>query len=167
MNVRPFLLALHHRLSALESLLMLIILISMAVIAVTQIAMRNTFGGGLLWADAYTRISVLWLAMLGAMGASRRQNHIAIDIVMQRMPSRYKRYGVRVSHVLTALVCFATAWFSVDFVFQERSFGAIAFADIPVWWCESIIPFAFATIGLRYLAAAISSPHPDDALPTS
>lgn len=153
MMLRKHLCSLHRGLASAEDLLMLVIVISMAIIAVTQIIMRNTFGGGLLWADAYTRISVLWIAMLGAMSASRSQKHIAIDLVMQRLPLAYHRIGLRISHALTALVCFITAWFSTDFVLQERSFAAMAFGQIPVWWCQSIIPVAFVVMGLRYVVA--------------
>ncbi|MGY6275841.1 TRAP transporter small permease [Methylomonas sp. MgM2] len=149
-----FLHKLHQALLKAETLLLLSLLISLIVIAVIQVLMRNVFEGGLIWADAYTRISVLWIAMVGAMIASRQRNHIAIDILMRRVPIRWKQKIQRVTDAVTGLICFVTAWFSFDFVLQEYDFGGVAFADIPTWWCETIIPIAFAVIAIRYSIAA-------------
>ncbi len=140
-----------------ESLLLTSLLISLIVIAVTQIAMRNFFDGGLLWADAYTRISVLWIALLGAMIGSRQHNHIAIDILSRKLPARWKHKIQRINDALTGLICFVAAWFSIDFVKQEHDYGGVAFGDIPTWWCETAIPIALAVIAIRYSIAAFLS----------
>jgi TRAP-type C4-dicarboxylate transport system permease small subunit len=146
---------LHQFLLKAENLLLVTIVLSLIMIAVAQILMRNVMGGGLLWADAYTRISVLWIAMLGAMLASRQRNHIAIDIVVQRLPTRWRGLAQRISNGLTGLVCFVAAWFSSDFLLQEFAYADKAFADVPNWLCEAIIPFAFIVIALRYSVAAL------------
>lgn len=144
---------LHSLLLQAESLILVLFLISLIAIAVVQIIMRNVFDGGLLWADAYTRVSVLWIAMLGAMIASRHQNHIAIDIAIRHLPEAWKRVIERISNALTSLICFVLAWFSSDFVIQEAAYADIAFGDIPTWWCEAILPLAFTVIALRYCIA--------------
>lgn len=146
---------LHRLFLKTENLLLSGLLLSLILIAVTQVAMRNVFGGGLLWADAYTRISVLWLAMLGAMIGSRRQNHLAIDVIVRFLPARWKTRVTRLSNGVTSLICFAAAWFSWDFLARESAYADIAFANIPNWWCEAIIPPAFFVIALRYGVAAI------------
>lgn len=145
---------LHQFLLKAESLLLVSLLLSLILIAVTQILMRNVFGGGLLWADAYTRISVLWLTMLGAMIGSRQRSHLAIDVFVRFLPDQWKNLTARISDGLTGLICFAATWFSSDFLFQEYAYNDMAFADIPNWWCEAIIPLAFCVIALRYSLAA-------------
>ena len=50
-----------------------------------------------------------------------------------------------------AAICAAAAWFGFRFVASERAFGGLAFAGVPVWLCEAIIPFAFAVIALRFM----------------
>jgi hypothetical protein len=37
---------------------------------------------------------------------------------------------------------------------QEYQYGGSAFADIPNWLCQAIIPFALTVIALRYAVAA-------------
>lgn len=153
---------LHRVLLKTESLILVALLLSMILIAVVQILMRNFFGGGLLWADGYTRTCVLWVALLGAMIASRHHDHIAIEVLLQYLPRHKKGLAKRVSYFLTGVVCFIAAWFSADFVIQEYRFGGKAFADIPAWISEAIIPFALAVIALRYCVAAFmtSKHHP-------
>ncbi len=150
---------LHRLLLNAENLLLVAVLLSMIGVAVAQIVMRNFFHSGLLWADAYTRVSVLWIALLGSMIASRERKHIAIDVLLQRLPKHWKKPALRFSQLLTALVCYAVAWFSAGFVIQEYSFGDRAFADVPNWWCQTIIPFAFTLMALRYSCAVFLTGH--------
>lgn len=146
---------LHRLLLKTETLLLGALLLSLIVIAVAQVLLRNFFGGGLLWAEAYTRISVLWIALIGAMIAARRRNHIAIDALANRLPASWKQPLQRITDGLTGLICLAATWFSLDFVIQEQAYGDKAFAAIPTWLCEAIIPFAFAIIAVRYVIAAL------------
>ena len=140
----------HQSLLKSERLLLLGLLMTMILVAVTQIVLRNLGSGGLTWADGFTRTSVLWLALLGAMQASRQQAHISIDVVAQRLPPRLQRIARQFSGLTTAGICFAAAWFSLKLVIQEYGYGDKAFAEIPNWLCQSILPLAFAIMGLRY-----------------
>jgi len=42
------------------------------------------------------------------------------------------------------------AYYSLQFVQSEFAYGGESFAKVPIWLCESIIPFAFMVISLRY-----------------
>jgi len=136
-------------------------LISMLVIAVIQICLRNFFDDGLFWAESFLRILVLWIAMLGAMVATRESNHISINIL-----SRYLEEGpVRVIGLLTdlfsACICFVVAYYSFEFVQYEYVDKTIAFAKVPTWICQSIIPIGFLVMSLRFFANGISGKKPE------
>jgi len=62
-----------------EDAALILALASMLVMALAQIVLRNFFDTGLLWAEPFLRILVLWVAMLGGMVATREGRHIAID----------------------------------------------------------------------------------------
>ena len=60
----------------------LLLLVSMLVLlCCSQIAARNLGIDGLVWTENAIRMNVLWLAMFGALRASREQNHIRIDLL--------------------------------------------------------------------------------------
>ena len=54
----------------------MLLLTGMILLATTQILMRNLWDTGLAWADPSLRIAVLWVALLGALAATRDDNHI-------------------------------------------------------------------------------------------
>ena len=145
----------HQFLLKTESGLLIGLLLLMIIIAVIQIVMRNFMGAGLIWAESLLRITVLWLALLGAMVASRKNEHIAIDVLANKLPQSFKNIIVRLTRTVTAILCFTVAWFSFKFVLDEYEYGGIAFGIIPHWLCESIIPFSFFIMAIRYLASAI------------
>ena len=126
------------------------LLLLMIGMAVSQIFLRNMFDAGIVWSEVLTRILVLWVGLLGAMVASRQGNHITIDILSRYLPDKAKTAGNFVVEMFTALICAVVAYYSVLFVQMEFLDGGTAFATIPVWICEAIIPFAFTVIALRY-----------------
>ena len=135
----------------IEDMILSCLLILMILVAVTQIGLRNLFDSGLLWGDELVRVLVLWIGLAGAMIASRTNHHITIDVVSRYLPAQAKQITGIATSLFTVLVCGVMTWYSTGFVYIEMQDGMTAFAGIPVWVCESIIPFAFAVITLRYL----------------
>jgi TRAP-type C4-dicarboxylate transport system permease small subunit len=134
-----------------EDMVLVLLLLGMIMLAFTQIVLRNGFDGGFLWADALLRVLVLWIALLGAMVASREQRHINIDLISRFLSPAGKRVAGVVAAAFTSAICAALAWYCLDFVRMEYESPSPAFASVPTWVCESIMPFAFALIAVRYL----------------
>jgi TRAP-type C4-dicarboxylate transport system permease small subunit len=133
------------------------VLLSMLLMAVLQIFLRNFFSSGILWGDAMVRILVLWVGLLGAMVATRNNNHINIDIISRFLPENLKNISQLIVQVFAAFVCAVMTWLSFRFILMEMEYETNAFANVPAWACESIIPFAFAVISIRYTILSITS----------
>lgn len=131
------------------------LLLLMITLAVLQIFLRNLFDTGLVWSDVLVRILVLWVGLLGAMVASRQGNHINIDIMEHFLPERAKIVVNFIVQLFTAFICTIVAYYSLQFVQMEFADGGMAFAKVPVWLCEAIIPFAFVVIAMRYVLLSI------------
>ncbi len=151
----------HQFLLKTETNLLVSLLLLMVVIAVTQIVMRNFMGAGLIWAESLLRITVLWLALIGAMVASRNCDHIAIDVLVNKLPEKIRYIVMRLNRVITALICFVIAWYSLLFVIDEYQYGGIAFGVIPHWLCEAIIPISLFIIAMRYFVSALLINQPE------
>ncbi len=132
---------------------LLLLMISMAVL---QIFMRNMFDSGIIWGDALVRVLVLWIGLMGAMIASRNNHHISIDVLSKYLPKQIKKLTNLIIFIFTSLICGVMAYFSLIFVIMEKQDSFMAFANIPAWACESIIPIAFAIISLRYTFLSIT-----------
>jgi TRAP-type C4-dicarboxylate transport system permease small subunit len=140
-----------------EDAILVGLLLTMIGMAVTQIFLRNLFEAGIVWSDVLVRILVLWVGLVGAMVASRQGNHITIDILDRYLPARSKKVADFVVELFTALICTVVAYYSLVFVRMEFTYGGMAFAQVPNWLCEAIIPFAFTVIALRYFILSIIS----------
>lgn len=133
-----------------ENGILTVLLLVMIGFAVVQIVLRNFLDTGILWGDPLLRLSVLWIALVGAMIASRSDNHIRIDLLTRYLSRKTKRYTRGLVTLFTSLVCMTVAYYSIQFVQWEYEDGMMAFAQVPSWIGVSIIPFAFGIIALRY-----------------
>ena len=149
----PRVLALVHR---AEDVFLALLLGSMVVLAPLQIILRNFFDAGWVWADPLLRVLVLWIALLGALAASRHDKQIAVDVVSKFLSPRKRAIVGILTGLFTTLVCSVVAYHSWLFVVGEREFGSKAFGDVPAWLCQSVIPFAFAMIAVRHFGHAYS-----------
>jgi TRAP-type C4-dicarboxylate transport system permease small subunit len=138
-----------------ENGILVVLLLSMLAIAVLQILMRNLFESGIIWGDILVRILLLWVGLAGAMVASRQGNHISIDILSRYLPKRAESIIKSAVEFFTAAVCSVAAFYTLRFVKIEFEDGGIAFAHVPIWVCEAIIPIAFVVIALRYFMLSI------------
>jgi TRAP-type C4-dicarboxylate transport system permease small subunit len=141
----------------LENTLLVAGIAALILIATGQILLRNVFSIGLVWADGALRLIVLWLALLGAVAASRDNKHIAIDVIDRFLTQRMRRITAVARHVVTCAVSAALAWYSWVFVRDSREFGDTMLGDWPAWWFQIIMPVAFALIAYRYLLRAIAA----------
>ncbi len=142
---------LHH----FEDLLLASVLAAMLTLAMIDIAMRLITGGSLIWIPPVLQILVLWLGLLGALLASRSQEHIAIDVISRFVgPLGKKVCGISGS-VFAALVCSLVAYFSIVFLQQSIEYDDIAFAQVPAWPLQLIIPFTFSLMSLRFFLHAL------------
>jgi len=144
-------------LQKLEDSILVGLLLIMITMAVLQIFLRNFFDSGIVWGDSLVRVLVLWIGLMGAMIASRTDNHISIDILSRYLPAQIKKITTLATHLFTAVVTALMAWFSLSFVRMEKIDNFIAFANVPAWVCELIIPIAFMVICIRYTLFSINS----------
>lgn len=135
----------------IEDSCLVLLLTSMLALAVSQIVLRNFFDGGIFWGDAALRVMLLWVAMFGAMVASRNGAHINIDVVTRFVPRRYQLLMGMVTALFTAVICGLLAYHSYRFVVFEYQDGFVAFANMPNWVNELVLPIGFGVIALRFL----------------
>lgn len=154
---KGFLQRLLHYTNLVEDGLLVFLLVSMIIIASVQILLRNAWDTGFAWGDPLLRIMVLWLGLLGAMIATRKDKHISIDILTRYLSARSQRITCLISDAFTLCVCAVLSFHAARFVMQDKEENIIAFSGIPVWWFELIMPIGFAVISLRYAVRCIAA----------
>ncbi len=146
------------RLHRAEDGLLAALLGSLLLLSVAQIVLRVAFDSGLPWAEPVSRAGVLFLALLGALGATRSGKHIAIDALPRFLPPRPRRVVWAISQVAAAVICLVLAWLGWGMVGMEREAPVPFVAGIPSWVPMLVIPLGFGLMGLRFLVAASIEP---------
>lgn len=118
-------------------------------------------GGGPAWLDLAMRTATLWIALVGALVATREGRQLHIDAIIVRLrgwPGTLVRGGIA---LFTATVCALLAHASLTLVQLEREGDAVLFLGIPNWLALSILPVVFALMALHALAQPFATPRPD------
>lgn len=133
-----------------EDAILVLILTTMILLAAGQIILRNFMDIGFIWADEMLRMLVLWLAVAGAVAASRNDKHINIDVLNRFLPERIALVVKVLVHLFTAIVCGAVAWHSLAFVQMSREFEDVLLGNVPAWILQAVLPVGFGLISWRY-----------------
>jgi TRAP-type C4-dicarboxylate transport system permease small subunit len=154
------------RLHRFEDGLLAAMLLALLLLAAAQIGLRLLFDSGLSWAEPVSRLGVLWLALLGALGATRHRQHIMLDALPRLLGPRARRVLWTITQCAAALVAGALAWFGAGMVMLEIDAPVPFVAGIPSWVPMLAFPFGFGLMSLRFLLAArLGPPAPGEAHP--
>jgi C4-dicarboxylate transporter DctQ subunit len=136
-----------------ENALLVILLGTMVFIGVAQIVLREVFETSIIWADDLVKLIVLWLAMVGAVAATRDDRHIRIDALSHLLTEKVVA-GVRLLvDLFAAVVCAVIAWNSWLYLQVEIEYEVtvLTTVDAPAWLAHVVLPVAFALISYRFL----------------
>ncbi|MEC7969193.1 MAG: TRAP transporter small permease [Pseudomonadota bacterium] len=139
----------------LEDGILVLLLMTMIGVAASQVILRNFFDAGLYWGDSLVRVTVLWVALVGAMVASRDDSHIRIDLLSRMVKPEHEHCVLRLTRLFTCLMLVLFTWGSGQFVYYEYVDNAIAFGDVPAWICEIIMPISGGVMALRYFLLTV------------
>ncbi|MEA2718811.1 MAG: hypothetical protein QOJ39_675 [Candidatus Eremiobacteraeota bacterium] len=88
--------------NVVEPLAALLVLVEIAILS-AGVFTRYVLGNPLVWSDELATIVFLWLAMLGAVVAYRRGEHISLSVLVRRSPPRTRKILEAISSVVTAV----------------------------------------------------------------
>lgn len=150
----------------IEDWLLAGLVLLLVVLAGGQIILRDFFATGISWGDPLMRQLVLWTGMLGALAAVRDEKHIALDVLQRFLSPLAQKITRIVTCGFAAAICAALAWYcwvmlAIDY---EGATPSSAFAKVPAWIPETILPTAFALMALRFVLRAFAPPAHTPAL---
>lgn len=139
-----------------EDAVLVFILTGMIVLAAGQIVLRNFFNIGFIWSDEALRMLVLWVAVAGAVAASRSDKHINIPVLDRFLPGRLLVLKNLLVHAFTAAISGVVAWQGWLFVRMSHEFGDLLMGGIPAWLLQAVLPVGFGLICYRYALFTVS-----------
>ena len=131
----------------------------------TGVVARYVFTLPIIWIDEVVSLSFLWLAMLGAVIAMHRNEHLRLTIVVERVPEHLRGYLQAFALCAVAATLLALAPAALEYTRDEWAIkspelslpnalrvSAIAFGVIAMLALVSV--FALRTVTLKQLGAA-------------
>ena len=141
-----------------EDTLLLVILVSMILLAGSQIFLRNFFDYSLFWGDEMLRLMVLWLTVAGGLAASRMDKHISIEVLDRFLPNKLQ-IPLRITiDLFTSAICGLISWQSSRFVMGSYEYGDTLLNNTPAWILQIILPIGFGLMAYRHIVLAIKRP---------
>lgn len=139
-----------HKLHQLEDSVVVALLMSVIVLALIQIILRNVFDEGIVWAESLLRVQVLWLGLFGGILAARKSKQLNIDVLSKYMSVNMKAYSAFFNNIFAAMICIIISYFSMVFLQLEYEASSVAFEKVPFWITASVIPFSFLIMSIKY-----------------
>lgn len=143
--------------TAIENILLVVLLAAMMLLAVGQIGLRIFFDSGLIWADELIKNMVLWVAVVASVAASRSQRHLRIDILSHFVPERLARLPAVVVNLFAAGICGLIAWHSARYTGLTLEYGDTVLLDTPAWMVQGILPVGFVLMTWHFSVAAVNN----------
>ncbi len=131
------------------------LLLSMLLLAFTQVVLRNVFSTGIDWADTTVRHLVLWVGLLGASLAAKEKRHLSIDIASRLIPKKWYHLVEALLCLVTGAVCLLFLWASFLFTKFLYEWGTGTLEGIPALAAGVILPISFAGISVRFFLRAV------------
>lgn len=127
-----------------------------AVALFGDIVGREAVGSGIFGAQRAAVYGMIVSAFLGLALATHSGRHIRIEGFDRLVPEAARGTVIRLGHVVSMAICLFLGYWSADFVAISMEQGERGMAlDIPVWPIKIVLPWAFASAALRYLAYAL------------
>ncbi|MCC7326290.1 MAG: TRAP transporter small permease [Burkholderiales bacterium] len=129
------------------------LLTSMAVIAYS-VVMRYALNQPVPWVDELAGYLLVACVMLAAADALRQGEHIAVDIVTERLSRRARRWTARFGLVAVALSALLLAVQGYDMVAFSRMVGLMSngYLAVPMWIPQLLVPVGAVLLLLAALA---------------
>lgn len=134
-----------------EDGILCLLLSGVIALACTQIILRTFFSGGLTWADPLLRYLVLWCGLIGAVTATGKGKHIALDIFGGSLPVVIAPAVTLITHIFCSCAAAGLTWASILFLTGEVESGGAGPLSIPLWIWNGIFPVTFGLITVKYI----------------
>jgi len=133
-------------------------------LAFINVVARYGFNGSITWASELTNYFFIWSAFFGAAYCFKKDSHISVTILLERLPSPIMKTLMIISHIIVIIYLLAVAYYGYKFLLLEIDLQEVSIdlvvpkiswlgmSDdwaVPMWIPYSVLPLAFASAALR------------------
>lgn len=131
-----------HRLNAIALALSVLLLAVMVGVVIANVIARYLLHVSLTWSAELARYCLVWSALLAAASLVQRGEHLAVDVLTSRLPSRPRRSLAILAAVLSLAFYAVLLVSGVYLVHGARGQSAASIAFLPMSIVYAVIPLS-------------------------
>lgn len=137
----------------------------MALNTVANVVGRFVFQHSFFFTEEVNRILIVMITFAGIGYAARHGRHIRMSALFDVLPAGGRRWLMMLIALVTSLVMFALAFFSIRYIGSVASSGRVLSSlQVPVWWIFLWVPVGLSVTGVQYLLTALKNLLSSDAV---
>jgi TRAP-type C4-dicarboxylate transport system permease small subunit len=135
------------------------LLCALVVVIVVDVMARYLRWFSLAWGLEATEYMLYAITFLGAPWVLRSRGHIAIELMLERLPALARRRAQRAADLLGAVACIALFFFSCRVLWRSYAAGTLVVKSFvfPEWWVYAGMPPIFLILFLVYLRLLVEN----------
>lgn len=132
-------------------------LVAILVLILKEVAMRYFLNAPSSWANEANQWFFALTVMLVIPEIARTNGHIAISVLLDRMPHKKREVAFRIIAILSFLMCLAACYVSGIETLRQFNYGieTVWVNPIPKWWISIVIPFGFMLTSFQFLRLGV------------
>ncbi len=134
----------------LEEMALVFFVFLLVFLGCLEILFRDLISIGIFWIDPVIEHLVLWVALLGASVATRKNRHIAIDVLSDRLPPVYRSSVQALVRLFSGLVCLILVLPAIRFMESDYRAGSLLAFGIPLWVSQAVMPAMLLAMAVRF-----------------
>jgi TRAP-type C4-dicarboxylate transport system permease small subunit len=130
-----------------------LILLAMVVVVTADIVLRNSAGGGFVWANEVSEYALYLMTLLTAPWLLRRGQHVRLDIILTLVPPRVAWLMEAAGDALGFCVSIVLVRYGLAMTADSARLGAITIKNLvfPEWWLLAPLPVTFALLAIEFV----------------
>ncbi|WP_110668044.1 TRAP transporter small permease [Salinicola halophilus] len=130
------------RVMRLDEVIASLALFGLFLVAIANVFMRYFLSSPLAWSEEILQLLLVWASFLGASALVRRNEHVLIGLLNDKLPAALARWNVRLFNVgVVALCALAMLFWGLELLPFSR-FRATPMLQIPYYWVHIAIPIS-------------------------
>lgn len=130
------------RIMRLDEVLASLALFAVFLVAISNIFMRYLFDSPLAWTEEILQLLLVWVTFLGTSALVRRNEHVLIGLLSERLPPGLARWNERIFNIGMVLVSALVMLYWGDKLLPFASFRSTPMLQIPYYWVYIAIPIS-------------------------
>lgn len=153
MSILSKILRVYERVEGYFALLAIILIILIMLMVTTDVVGRYLFGRPLKGAMELSENGLVWFTFLSAAWILKREKHVTVTLVVDRLSSRAQSFLGIVTSLIGAIVCLGIVVYGIKVVYHAFEQGSIQIyvLGLPLGPLYTIIPIGSALLVIRFM----------------